>query len=101
MGNFPAGGSTFVNTWAFHTGGLAGPSAFGTFQGDPTSFNRLAVSYDPANHLAFTSINGQVLAAVPYTPPAPSNTSRRRILERQRRQLRGAVNHRSACPPAP
>ena len=67
MANFPAGGSTFIDTWEFHTGGLNGPSASGTFTQDPTGFNRLAVSYDPVNRVAAASLNGVVVASLPYT----------------------------------
>jgi hypothetical protein len=66
-GNFPAGGSTFVNKFAFHTNGLSGATVSGTFDQDATGFNRLAVSYDPVNHVATASINDIVVASVPYT----------------------------------
>jgi hypothetical protein len=65
-GNFPAGGSTFVNTFVLHTDGLNGPTVSGVFNGDPTSFNRLALSYDPTNRVVSASINGQTVATVPY-----------------------------------
>ena len=67
MGNFPAGGSTFIQTWEFHTNGLTGPSLSGTFNGDASSFNRIAVSYDPVNKMVAASINGDVVASLPYT----------------------------------
>ena len=66
-GNFPAGGNTFVNQFVFHTNGLTGPSVSGTFDQDPSSFNQLAVSYDPVAHVASASINGQVIASLPLT----------------------------------
>jgi hypothetical protein len=67
MGNFPAGGSTFIQKWEFHTNGLSGPSLSGTFNGDITGFNRLAVSYDPVSKMVAASINGDVVASLPYT----------------------------------
>jgi hypothetical protein len=67
MGNFPAGGSTFIQKWEFHTNGLSGPSLSGTFNGDITGFNRLAVSYDPVSKMVAASINGDVVASMPYT----------------------------------
>jgi hypothetical protein len=67
MANFPAGGSTFIDTWTFHTGGLNGPSASGTFQMDPSAVDRMAVSYDPVNHVAAASVNGVVVASFPFT----------------------------------
>ena len=70
LGNFPAGGSTFVDTWTFHTGGLSGPTFSGTFDQDPTSFNRLAVSYDPVNKVATASINDVVVATTPFSAQA-------------------------------
>jgi len=66
MANFPAGGGTYIDTWEFHTGGLTGPSTSGTFNQDATAFNRLAVSYDPVNRVATASVNGVVVASVPY-----------------------------------
>jgi hypothetical protein len=65
-GNFPAGGSTFIDKFVFHTNGTAGASVSGTFDQDPTGFNQLAVSYDPVNHVATASINGNVVASLPY-----------------------------------
>src|SRR5689334_15296875 len=67
MANFPAGGNTFIDTFVFHTNGLNGPSISGTFTQDPTAFNQMAVSYDPVNHIASASLNGVVLAQLPYT----------------------------------
>jgi hypothetical protein len=67
MANFSAGGGTFIDTWAFHTGGLNGPSASGTFQMNFTAVDRMAVSYDPVNHVAAASVNGAVVASFPFT----------------------------------
>src|SRR4051812_5806519 len=52
--------------WTFHTNGLSGTTLTGTFTLDPSSFNRAAVSYDPVNHVAAATINGDVVASVPY-----------------------------------
>jgi hypothetical protein len=67
MENAPAGGGTFIDTWTFHAGGS---SVSGTFGVPTTVFNRLEVSYDPVAHVAAASLNGQVVAEVPYTATA-------------------------------
>ena len=56
-----------IARWAFHTNGLSGTTLTGTFTLDVNSYNRAAVSYDPVNHVAAASINGEVVASVPYT----------------------------------
>jgi hypothetical protein len=56
-----------IARWTFHTNGLTGPTLSGTFTLDNYSYNRAAVSYDPVNHVAAASINGEVVASVPYT----------------------------------
>jgi len=55
-----------IPRWTFHTGGLSNTIS-GTFTLDNFSYNRAAVSYDPVNHIASASINGNVVASVPYT----------------------------------
>jgi hypothetical protein len=67
MGNFPAGAGITPNTFVFHTNGTSGPSVSGTFDQDITGFNRMAVSYDPVNHVASASLNGVIVASLPYT----------------------------------
>src|SRR4051812_9361875 len=59
-----------IPRWTFHTNGLNGTTVSGTFTIDNSSFNRVAVSYDPVNHVAAATINGQVVASVPYTAQA-------------------------------
>jgi hypothetical protein len=59
-----------IARWAFHTNGLSGTTLTGTFTLDNTSYNRAAVSYDPVNHVAAATINGEVVASVPYTAQA-------------------------------
>ena len=60
------GGATGPLNWTFHTNGLSGSTLSGTFTGDASGFNRVAVSYDPVNHVAAATINGTVVASVPY-----------------------------------
>jgi len=55
------------NTWTFHTNGLSGTTLSGTYVVAPTSYDRIAVSYDPVNHVAMATIDGTVVASVPYT----------------------------------
>ena len=56
-----------IPRWTFHTNGLNGTTLSGTFTIDPSSFDRVAVSYDPVNHVAAATINGQLVASVPTT----------------------------------
>jgi hypothetical protein len=56
-----------IPRWTFHTNGLSGTTLTGTVPLDNTAFNRIAVSYDPVNHVAAATINGTVVASVPYT----------------------------------
>jgi hypothetical protein len=67
MGRFITGGDTGIVTWTFHTDGLSGATLSGTYQTDPSAYNRVAVSYDPVAHVAAATVNGQVVASVPYT----------------------------------
>ena len=55
-----------IARWTFHTNGLSGTTLSGTFTVDNSSYDRAAVSYDPVNHVAAATINGQVVASVPY-----------------------------------
>ena len=66
-GMFAIGGNTGVLKWTFHTNGLSGATLSGTYNPSANGFNRLAVSYDPVNHVAAASIDGNVVASVPYT----------------------------------
>jgi hypothetical protein len=70
MGRFITGGDTGIVTWTFHTDGLSGTTLSGTYQTDPSAYNRAAVSYDPVAHVAAATVNGQVVASVPYTARA-------------------------------
>jgi hypothetical protein len=66
-GLFSIGGNIGVGRWTFHTGGSSGRTLAGTYPFDfGTGFDRLAVSYDPAAHVATASVDGQVVASVPY-----------------------------------
>jgi len=68
-GLYIIGGNTGIARWTFHTGD--GTTRSGTY--DPsyaTGFNRLAVSYDPVNHVASASIDGVTVASVDYTAPS-------------------------------
>src|SRR4051812_3909081 len=56
-----------IARWTFHTNGQSGATLNGTFTLDNHSYNRAAVSYDPVNHVAAATINGDVVASVPYT----------------------------------
>jgi hypothetical protein len=66
MGRFITGGNTGIVRWTFHTDGLSGATLSGTYQTDPSAYNRVAVSYDPVAHVAAATVNGQVVASVPY-----------------------------------
>jgi hypothetical protein len=52
--------------WQFHTGGLNGTTLSGDLAYPPTSYTRAAVSYDPVNHVAAATLDGNVVASVPY-----------------------------------
>jgi hypothetical protein len=82
-GNFESNGQAWIELdatplflgdgiprWTFHTNGLNGTTQSGTFTIDPSSFNRVAVSYDPVNQVAAATINGGVVASVPYAAQA-------------------------------
>ena len=56
-----------IARWTFHTNGLSGATVSGTFTLDNRSYNRAAVSYDPVNHVAAATVNGEVVASVPLT----------------------------------
>ena len=66
FGMFAIGGNTGILKWTFHTNGLSGTTLSGTYQPSPNGFNRLAVSYDPVNHVAAATVDGNVVASVPY-----------------------------------
>ena len=55
------------NTFVFHTNGTSGASVSGTFNLDANSFNQMVVSYDPVNHIAAASLNGNVIAQIPFS----------------------------------
>jgi hypothetical protein len=59
-----------TGTWTFHTDGLSGATASGTFTELSPTRTRAAVSYDPVNHIAEATIDGKVVASVAYTAPA-------------------------------
>jgi len=63
----PLGGNTGVVRWTFHTDGLNGTTLSGTVSVPASSIDRAAVSYDPVNHVAAATVNGAVVASVPYT----------------------------------
>jgi len=54
-----------IPRWTFHTGGTS-TTISGTFTLDNHSYNRAAVSYDPVNHVAAATVDGNVVASVPY-----------------------------------
>jgi hypothetical protein len=60
-----------TGTWTFHTDGLSGTTLTGTYvlgASNPIySINRMAVSYDPVAHVAEATVDGVVVASVPYT----------------------------------
>lgn len=64
---FPPGSPADPCLWTFHTNGLSGATLSGSYHPAITNFDRLAVSYDPVNHLAVGTIDGTVVASVPYT----------------------------------
>ena len=62
------GGATGTGRWAFHTAGLGGATLTGAFT--PRTFDRLAVSYDPVAEVAEATLDGEVVASVPYAAEA-------------------------------
>jgi len=70
---FQPGGDGSTHYWTLHTNGLSGPTMTGSYlsagQFGPTR-DRIAVSYDPVNHIAEATINGTLVASIPYTAPA-------------------------------
>jgi hypothetical protein len=67
------GGDGATQHWTLHTNGLSGATMSGSYlaagQFGPTR-DRIAVSYDPVNHIAEAAINGKLVASIPYTAPA-------------------------------
>jgi hypothetical protein len=68
MGRFSTGGDTGIVTWTFHAGDTTLSGIYQT----SNPFNRVAVSYDPVAHVAAATVNGQLVASVPYTARAIS-----------------------------
>jgi hypothetical protein len=66
-GNFITGGNTNILRWTFHTNGLSGTTLSGTYDPSATGYTRMAVSYDPVNPVAAATVDGNVVASVPYT----------------------------------
>lgn len=68
---FPPGNLSNPCLWDFHTNGLSGATLSGSYMPDGTAaangFDRLAISYDPVNHVAMATIDGNVIASVTYT----------------------------------
>jgi hypothetical protein len=58
------GGNTGVPLWTFHAGAT---TLTGSFDQSFLGWERLTVSYDPVARAASASINGNVVASVPYT----------------------------------
>ena len=65
-GLYAIGGNTGIVRWTFHTNGLDGATLSGTYQPGANGFNRAAVSYDPVNQVASATVDGNVVASVPY-----------------------------------
>jgi hypothetical protein len=63
FGRSPLGGNTGITRWTFHAGAS---TTTGTYDISPTSYDRMAVSYDPVNRVAAATVNGVVVASVPY-----------------------------------
>jgi len=82
-GRYSIGGNTGITRWTFHT---RDTTLSGTYDVSPTGFNRMAVSYDPLNHVAAASIDGVTVALVPYTAVGQVRGCRGQPA-RQRRQL--------------
>jgi hypothetical protein len=59
-----------TRTWTFHTNGLSGATITGTSVENSSGRTRVAVSYDPVNHIAEATIDGNLVASAPYTAPA-------------------------------
>jgi hypothetical protein len=64
------GSDGVTEKWTFHTNGLSGATLSGTVTQISPTRTRVAVSYDPVNHIAQATIDGNLVAAVPYTAPA-------------------------------
>jgi hypothetical protein len=63
-GRYVLGGNTGITRWTFHAGDT---TLSGTYSLSFTGFNRMAVSYDPVNHVAAATVDGVVVASVPFT----------------------------------
>jgi hypothetical protein len=68
--NFETGGQAWLeldaatSTWTFH----AGPSlAAGSYAKSPSGYDRMAVTYDPVGHIAAATVDGAVVASIPYS----------------------------------
>jgi hypothetical protein len=66
-GNFEPGPLTNIVKWTFHTNGTSGDTLSGTYNGSNSGWAQMAVSYDPVNHVASATLDGNVVASVPYT----------------------------------
>ena len=62
------GGATGTGRWAFHTAGLGGATLTGAFA--PRTFDRIAVGYDPVAEVAEATLDGELVASVPYAAEA-------------------------------
>jgi hypothetical protein len=63
-GRYAIGGNTGIMRWTFHAGDT---TLTGTYNLSFTGYNRMAVSYDPVNHVAAATVDGVVVASVPFT----------------------------------
>jgi hypothetical protein len=64
FGRSVLGGNTGITRWTFHAGAT---TLTGTYDVGPTGYNRMAVSYDPFNHVAAATVDGTIVASLPLT----------------------------------
>jgi hypothetical protein len=72
--NFETGGQAWLELdtlgakrWTFHAGATA---VTGTYDVSPTSYDRMTVSYDPVAHVAAATVDGVIVAELPYDAPS-------------------------------
>jgi hypothetical protein len=64
FGRSPLGGNTGITRWTFHAGATA---VTGTYDVSPSAYDRMAVSYDPVDHVAAATVDGITVASLPLT----------------------------------
>jgi hypothetical protein len=63
LGRSPLGDNTGITRWTFHAGAS---TSTGTYDVSPTSYDRMTVTYDPVDQVASATVDGVVVASLPY-----------------------------------